>query len=71
SFKRTLALDAEFTVRASVAKLGRSSIRYEFQFFDEEGELAAEGTMTVVATKDGKPVELPAALRAALTDPLA
>lgn len=68
TFKRTLALDAEFTMRVSVGKLGRSSIRYDFQFFDESNELAAEGTMTVVATKDGQAVEMPEALRAALTD---
>lgn len=68
TFKKTLALDAEFTVRVSVGKLGRSSIRYDFQFFDEHDELAAEGTMTVVAVKDGRPAELPEALRAALTD---
>lgn len=68
TFKRTLALDAEFTIRVSVGKLGRSSIRYEYQFFDENNELAAEGSMTVVVTKDGHPVELPAELRAALTD---
>lgn len=68
SFKRTLALDAEFTLRVSIGKLGRSSIRYEYQIFDEENELAAEGSMTVVATKDGKAVEMPEALRQALTD---
>lgn len=68
TFKRTLALDAEFTMRVSVGKLGRSSIRYEYQFFDENNELAAEGSMTIVATKDGQPVELPAEMRAALTD---
>ncbi len=70
TFKRVLALDAEFTLRASIGKLGRSSIRYEFQFFDEQHELAAEGSMTIVATKDGQSVELPAELRAALTDDL-
>lgn len=68
TFKRVLALDAEFTMRVSIAKLGRSSIRYEFQFFDEQHELAAEGSMTIVATKDGQSIELPAELRAALTD---
>lgn len=68
TFKRVLALDAEFVMRVSIGKLGRSSIRYEYQFFDEANELAAEGSMTIVATKDGKSVELPADLRAALTD---
>ena len=68
TFKRTLALDAEFTLRVSIGKLGRSSIRYEYQIFDESNELAAEGSMTVVATKDGQAVEMPAEMRAALTD---
>lgn len=68
TFKRALALDAEFTLRVTVGKLGRSSIRYDYQFFDENNELAAEGTMTVVATKDGQPAEMPESLRAALTD---
>lgn len=68
TFKRTLALDAEFTMRVSVGKLGRSSIRYDYEFFDENNELAAAGSMTIVATKDGQPVEMPAEMRAALTD---
>jgi acyl-CoA thioester hydrolase len=68
TFKKTLALDAEFTMRVSVGKLGRSSIRYDFEFFDENNELAANGTMTVVATKDGQAVAMPETLRAALTD---
>ena len=68
NFKRTLALDAEFTLRVSVGKLGRSSIRYEYKIFDEESELAAEGSMTVVTTKEGKSVAMPEELRRALTD---
>ena len=68
TFKRMLALDAEFTMRVTIGKLGRSSIRYDYQFFDDQNELAAEGSMTVVATKDGKSAELPFDLRVALTD---
>lgn len=68
TFKRTLALDAEFTLRVTVGKLGRSSIRYDYQFFDENNELAAEGTMTVVAIQNGQPAEMPESLRAALSD---
>ena len=55
-------------MRVSVGKLGRSSIRYDYQFFDEQNELAAEGSMTVVATKDEQAVAMPAEMRAALTD---
>mgnify|MGYP000866740276 CR=1 FL=1 len=69
TFHRVLALNAPFTLRMSVGKLGRSSIRYDFQVFADEActELALEGSMTVVVVKDGKPHELPEALRAKLT----
>jgi acyl-CoA thioesterase FadM len=49
-----------------VGKLGRTSIRYDFQVFDGEGELAIEGSMTVVVVQNGKPTEIPVSLRAAL-----
>jgi len=67
-FHKVLALDAPFTMRVSVGKLGRTSIRYDFHIFegDEPRSLALDGTMTVVVVQDGKPVEIPPALRAAL-----
>ena len=65
-FLRMLALDAPFWLRLTVGKLGRSSIRYDYQVFDDGEELAIEGTMTVVLLQNGKPVEIPASLRAAL-----
>jgi len=65
-FLRMLALDAPFRLRLTVGKLGRSSIRYDYQVFDDGEELAIEGTMTVVMLQNGKPVEIPQALRAAL-----
>ena len=65
-FLRMLALDAPFRLRLTVGKLGRSSIRYDYQVFDDGEELAIEGTMTVVLLQHGKPVEIPASLRAAL-----
>ena len=68
TFKKPLLLDAEFIMRVSIGKLGRSSIRYEYQIFDMEKELAAEGSMTVVFTKDGQSHELPAELRTALSN---
>jgi acyl-CoA thioesterase FadM len=69
AFHRILALDAPFTLRLTVSKLGHTSIRYDFQgFADEAGkELAFEGSMTVVVVKDGRPHEIPAELRAKLT----
>jgi YbgC/YbaW family acyl-CoA thioester hydrolase len=65
-FKRILALDAPFRLRLMVGKLGRTSIRYDYQVFDADEELAIEGTMTVVVLQDGKPTEIPQELRDAL-----
>jgi acyl-CoA thioester hydrolase len=65
-FLRMLVLDAPFRLRLTVGKLGRSSIRYDYQVFDDGEELAIEGTMTVVLLQHGKPVEIPSSLRAAL-----
>ena len=65
-FLRPLVLDAPFRLRLTVGKLGRSSIRYDYQVFDAGEELAIEGTMTVVMLQQGKPVEIPESLRAAL-----
>jgi YbgC/YbaW family acyl-CoA thioester hydrolase len=65
-FRRMLALDAPFRLQLSVGKLGRTSIRYDYQVFDVDDELAIEGTMTVVMLAQGKPVEIPESLRAAL-----
>jgi acyl-CoA thioester hydrolase len=65
-FRRILALDAPFRLHFTVGRLGRTSIRYDYQVFDAGGELAIDGTMTVVVMKDGRPTEIPPALRAAL-----
>ena len=66
-FMRVLELDAPFRLRLTVGKLGRSSIRYDYRVFDSENELAIEGTMTIVVLQNGKPTEIPATLRAALS----
>jgi acyl-CoA thioester hydrolase len=66
-FIRVLSLDDPFRLRLTVGKLGRTSIRYDYQVFDATGELAIEGTMTVVTLQNGKPVEIPTTLRAALS----
>jgi acyl-CoA thioester hydrolase len=70
TFKKILNYDAPFVMRVTVGKLGNSSIRYDYQFFTntDPRELAAEGTMTIVVIKDGRPIEIPADWRAALTD---
>ena len=65
-FLRVLALDASFRLRLAVGKLGRTSIRYDYQVFDADGELAIEGTMTIVVLQNGKPAEIPESLREAL-----
>ena len=66
-FRRVLSLDDPFRLRLSVGKLGRTSFRYDFQVFGADDELAIEGAMTIVALRDGKPTEIPASLRAALS----
>jgi len=65
-FLRMIVLDAPFRLRLTVGKLGRTSIRYDYQVFDADEELAIEGNMTVVMLEQGKPVEIPPSLRAAL-----
>ena len=66
NFFRIIALDAPYRLRLSVGKLGRSSIRYDYQVFDGEDELAIEGTMTVVLMQNGKTIEIPLNLREVL-----
>lgn len=66
-FRKVLSLDDPFRLRLTVSNLGRTSFRYAFQVFGADEELAVEGSMTVVTLKDGKPVEIPGSLRAALS----
>ena len=66
-FKRIIALDAPFRLLFTVGRLGRTSIRYDYEVFDADEGLAVEGTMTVVVMQHGAPVEIPPDLRAALT----
>ena len=67
NFKRVLELDSLFRLRLTAGKLGRTSIRYDYQVFDGDGELAIEGSMTLVVLKNGKPAEIPSTLREALS----
>jgi YbgC/YbaW family acyl-CoA thioester hydrolase len=66
-FLRVLMLDSPFRLRLAIGKLGRTSIRYDFQVFDTGEELAIEGTMTIVVVQNGKPIEIPTTLRDALS----
>lgn len=65
-FKKMLPLDIEFRLLLTVGKVGRSSIRYDFQAFNIKNELALEGAMTVVTLKKGKLAKIPNDLRDAL-----
>jgi acyl-CoA thioester hydrolase len=69
TFHRVLALDAPFVMRVTVAKLGNTSIRYDYLIFADEArtQLALEGSMTVVVVKDGRPVPIPDNFRVALS----
>ena len=66
-FKKMLELGARFAIRLWPGKLGRTSIRYNFEvFLDEEpNEVAANGSVTVVVLRNGKPAEIPPQLRSA------
>jgi YbgC/YbaW family acyl-CoA thioester hydrolase len=66
-FVRVISLDDPFRLRLTVGKLGRTSIRYDYQVIDADEELALEGTMTIVVVKEGKPAPIPETLRASLS----
>jgi len=67
-FKSVLSLGAPFWMVASIAHVGRTSIRFEYRVFADEQKtlLACEGSMTVVTVRDGKAVEVPQVLRDAI-----
>jgi YbgC/YbaW family acyl-CoA thioester hydrolase len=64
-FKKMLDLGARFTLVFRPGKLGRTSIRYDFEVIleAEPGEVAANGSVTVVVLRNGKPAEIPPQLR--------
>ena len=66
-FIRVISLDDPFRLRLTVGRLGRTSIRYDYQVLGADEELAIEGTMTIVVLKDGKPTAIPDTLRASLS----
>jgi YbgC/YbaW family acyl-CoA thioester hydrolase len=69
-FKKTLELGASFVIRFWPAKLGRTSIRYDFEVFleTEPQEIAVTGSVTVVVLHNGKPCEIPTQIRNAYSD---
>ena len=66
NYLRVIALDAPYRLNLVVGKLGGSSIRYDYQVFDADEQLAIEGSMTVVVTENGSRVEIPQTLRIAM-----
>jgi acyl-CoA thioester hydrolase len=64
-FKKMLELGEPFTLRFWPAKLGRTSIRYNFEVLleTEAREAAATGSMTIVVIRNGKPAEIPPQIR--------
>ena len=67
NFKRVLELDSVFLLRLTAGKLGATSIRYDYQVFNSDGEVAIEGSMTLVVLQNGKPAQIPSTLREALS----
>lgn len=65
-FKKMIPLDAEFRLFLTIGKVGRSSIKYDFQAFNTKNETALTGAMTVVTLKNGKLAKIPNELRDAL-----
>ena len=68
TFKAAMGFPETVQAALRVAKLGRSSVRYEIGLFREGGELAAEGWFVHVFVDRGtrRPVEIPEGLREAL-----
>jgi YbgC/YbaW family acyl-CoA thioester hydrolase len=64
-FKKMLELGTRFTIRFRPGKLGRTSIRYDFEVFieAEPEEVAANGSVTVVVLRNGEPAAIPPELR--------
>lgn len=61
-------LDELLDVGIWISRIGRSSIRFEFAMKKQDGQLAAEGNLVIVAIsrEDGKSVEVPGPLSDAL-----
>jgi acyl-CoA thioester hydrolase len=65
-FHRVLVFDDEIEVALTVARVGRTSIGYEWQI-SRDGELAVDGRHTVVhVDEEGRPQPIDDALRATL-----
>jgi acyl-CoA thioester hydrolase len=67
-YRSPVRLDDLLDVEIWIARIGRSSIRFEFAMKKADGQLAAEGYLVIVAISqvDDKSVEVPGALIKAL-----
>jgi acyl-CoA thioester hydrolase len=66
AFFKPIAFPDTFTIGVRAARLGRSSVDYEFALFrGDETQASAQGgyTHVYIDRKSGRPVDLPAALR--------
>lgn len=69
TFRKPLVLHPDpVIVETWVTRLGGSSYDFAYRIYDEVGDLAAEGstTMACIDHETGRPVRLPAELRAAI-----
>lgn len=70
TYVRPVEFDAIVMVEVDVVRVGTSSIQYEFRILVDDDETAAKGSLRVVYVGgDGRPSQLPAAVREALTGP--
>lgn len=70
-YKRPTKYGDELEIRLTVAELGRTSFRYEYEIVDQEGKTVLTArTVQVMYDYDAeKPVPIPDAIRALLTKP--
>ncbi len=70
-FRRQVLYPATLTVQLSVERAGRSSLRLRNQILDDAGQPVAEGAVTMVwvSVASGRPVDLPARIRAEVGPP--
>lgn len=69
AFFKPIAFPDTFAIGVRVARLGRSSVDYEFALFrGDDGEASAQGgyTHVYIDRESGRPVDLPTALRSFL-----
>ena len=66
-FQKVLSVFEEFALQVSVGRVGRTSIRFDFDVWTaKERQPAANGKVTVVMIRNGEPVEVPDRLRSLL-----